>query len=38
MKYCTLSETPGVWIQSQMTSSEVRNTTKIANLRIHVDS
>ena len=30
MKYCTLSEPPGVWVESQMTNSEVRNTTKIA--------
>ena len=37
MKYCTFSVLPGTRIKSQMISSEVKKTKKIANLRIHVE-
>ena len=37
MKYCTLNVPSGASIKSQMTNSEIRETKKIANLRIHVE-
>lgn len=37
LKFCTLTVPPGARLKSQMTTSEVKKTKHVANLRIHVE-
>ncbi|XP_012562119.2 uncharacterized protein LOC105847239 [Hydra vulgaris] len=36
-RYCSLSVPPGARVKSQMTASECKKTTDVANLRIHIE-